>query len=190
MAVNAQQVWVGSPDQLTTGAVLCAPIGTTAPTSALDALAGFTDAGYVSSDGLQITPEYSTTDITDWSGSVVRTLLETFTGEATWTFIQTGENELKLLFGEDHVTVTAAASGHGNQLAVSMGAHLPEERAYAFKMKDGDRRVLVYFPNAQIRFDGDLTFTNTEAISWPCTISAHPDASGESIYIFTDDGAE
>lgn len=189
MAVNAKQVLVGSPDQLTTGAVLCAPTSTTMPTSALDTLTGFSDAGYVSSDGLSLAPDYSTQNITEWGGSTVRTILESFTGEISWTFIQTGEAELKTLFGEDYVTSIPAATGHGNQLEVHMGAHLPENQMFAFKMKDGDNRILIVAPNAQIVPDGDMSFTNTDPVSWGCKITCQPDSSGESIYIFTDDGA-
>ena len=188
MAVNAQQVLVGSPDQMTTGAVLCAPLGTTMPTSALATLTGFTDAGYVSSDGLTLAPDYSPTNITEWGGSTVRTILESFTGEISWTFIQTGENELKLLFGEDYVTATAANNLHGAQLEVHLGAHLPANQMFAFKMKDGENRILIVAPNAQIVPDGDMSFTNTDPVSWGCKITCQPDSSGESIYIFTDDG--
>ena len=188
MAVDAKSVLVGAPDQAVTGAVNYAAIGTTLPTSAGAALTGFTDAGYVSQDGLTLTPEYSTTDINDWSGATVRTILETFTGEISWTFIQTSEAELKALIGEDNVTVTPATVSHGTQLAISMGAELAPERSYAFKMKDGDAKVLIVAPNAQIIPDGDISFVANDAISWGCKLSCHPDATGKSIYIYTDDG--
>lgn len=188
MAVDAKSVLVGAPDQAVTGAVNYAAIGTALPTSAGAALTGFTDAGYVSQDGLTLTPEYSTTDINDWSGATVRTILETFTGEISWTFIQTSEAELKALIGEDNVTVTPATVSHGTQLAIAMGAELAPERSYAFKMKDGDAKVLIVAPNAQIVPDGDITFVANDAISWGCKLSCHPDATGKSIYIYTDDG--
>lgn len=190
MAVDAKSVLVGAPEQAVTGAVNFAAIGTALPTDATSALTGFTDAGYVSQDGLTLTPDYSTTDINDWSGAVVRTLLESFTGEISWTFIQTSENELKALLGEDNVTVTAANTTHGKQLAIAMGAELAPERSYAFKMKDGDAKVLIVCPNAQIIPDGDITFVANDAISWGCKLSCHPDASGKSIYIYTDDGVK
>ena len=188
MAVNAKQVLVGAPEQSVTGAIACADLGTSLPSSAVSPLTGFDDAGYVSSDGVQLTPEYSTTDIQDWSGSTVRTILETFTGEISFTFIQTSEAELTMMLGGDYVTATPATASHGNQLAISMGAHLAPEREYAIKMKDGDNRVLIVVPSGQIVPDGDISFVSDDAISWGCKITCHPDSSGESIYIYTDDG--
>ena len=81
MAIDTKKVLVGAPDQsATTGAVNYAPTTATAPTDAASALAGFTSCGYVSEDGLTVSTEYSTTQIRDWSRSVVRTLLDEFTG--------------------------------------------------------------------------------------------------------------
>ena len=84
MAVDAKKVYVGTPDQLTTGAILQAPLGTTVPDlqditpSKVTLDEGFKDCGYVSEDGVTITPDYSTSDIPSWGGAVVRRILEQF----------------------------------------------------------------------------------------------------------------
>ena len=78
MPVNTKQVYVGTPDQLTTGAVLHAPVGTKLPTltdfnpSQVTINEAFKDGGYVSSDGVTLTPDMSTSDINDWSGALIR----------------------------------------------------------------------------------------------------------------------
>lgn len=189
MAIDAKKVLVGAPDQTaTTGAVNVAAIGATLPTDAKAALEGFTAAGYVSEDGVTLTQDYSTTNIPDWSRNTVRTLLEEFTGEVEFTFIQTGYEELCAIFGSDHVTKTEASADHGEQLRVSLGAHLAPAGCYVFNMKDGDARVRVVLPNAQPVPNGDLNFVANQPISWGCRLNCNADENGECIYIYTDDG--
>lgn len=189
MAVNAANVLIGSPDQATTGAILSAPLGTTLPTSAVDTLdVAFKDSGYVSADGLQLTPDISTADINEWGGALVRRVIENFNGTLSWTMIETNKESMSVAFGDSYVTSTAANASHGNQLAVALGAHLPEAKSFAFKMKDGDNRILIVAPNAQITEVGEVSFVNNDAIGWQVTLSCYPDSTGESIYIYTDDG--
>lgn len=190
MAIDAKKILVGAPDQsATTGAVNYADTDATMPTDARTALGnGFTSCGYVSEDGVTVTPSFSTGKIRDWSRNVRRTLLEEFTGEVTFSFIQTDYESLVALFGEDAVTRTAATTTHGEQLTIALGAQLAPAKAYAFNMKDGDARVRILLPNAQPTVDGDLTFVANQPINWAVHLDCSADANGKSIYIFTDDG--
>ena len=190
MAIDAKKVLVGAPDQsATTGAVYYAATTATPPTDATTAVgSGFTSCGYVSEDGLTISTDYGTVAIKDWSKSTVRTLLDDFTGEVTFSFIQTDYESLCAIFGADHVTRTAATSSAGEKIAIKIGAHLAPAKAYVFNMKDGDARIRVVLPNATPKLNGDLTFVAGEAISWSVLLDCGADASGESIYIYTDDG--
>lgn len=190
MAIDAKKVLVGAPDQSsTTGAVNYADTTTTLPTDATTALGNaFTSAGYVSEDGLTLSTDYGTVTIKDWSKATVRTLLDEFTGEATFAFIQTDYESLCAIFGAGSVTRTVANAQHGEQITVKIGAHLAPAKMYAFNMKDGTARVRVVLPNATPTLDGDLTFVAGEAINWPVKLTCGADANGESIYIYTDDG--
>lgn len=194
MAVDAKKVLIGTPDQLTTGAILNAPLGTTLPTldsitaSAVTLDEAFEDAGYASSDGLTLTPDYSTNDIAEWGGAVVRRVLEQFTGTISFTLIQTDENSFKMAFGDDHVEVVAATKDHGAQIKAAIGAQLPEAKSWVFKMKDGDARMLIVVPNGQVTSLDEITFNSTDPIGWAIELSCYRDDSGESIYILTDDG--
>ena len=190
MAIDAKKVLVGAPDQSpTTGAVNYADTTATLPTDATSVLGNaFSKCGYVSSDGVTIAASYSTTDLKDWSLSTVRTLLDEFTGEVTFSFIQTDYESLCAIFGDDNVERTAATAQHGEQIRVKIGAHMAPAKAYVFNMKDGDARVRVYLPNAQALLDGDLTFVAGDPITWSVRLECSADANGESIYIFTDDG--
>lgn len=190
MALEKSNVLVGTPDQLTTGAIAKAPLGSTLPTDAVAALdAAFADSGYISENGLSLTPSVSTADIRDWSGGLVRRIIQTFDGTLGWEMLQTDEESLKVAFGDANVTATAATSSHGKQLAVAMSAKLPNRASWVFSMKDGDSRMRIVVPDGQITTVGEVSFTSSNAVVWPVTLSCYPDDSGNSIYIYTDDGA-
>lgn len=190
MAIDATKVLVGAPDQsATVGAVNYAPTNTTLPTDASSALGqGFTKCGYVSEDGLVISTDYGTKEIKDWSKSTVRTLLDEFTGEVTFSFIQTDYESLCAIFGTENVVKTDATSSHGTQITVKIGAHIAGAKAYVFNMKDGNAKVRVVLPNATPTLNGDLTFNAGDAINWSVKLTCGADVNGESIYIYTDDG--
>lgn len=191
---NTADVRVGAPDQLTTGAIKHAPIGTTLPS--LDSVTpasvilnpAFTGNEYVSQDGLTLAPSMSTTDIKDWSGATVRKVLESFDGTLSWTMISTNASALGIAFGAKHVTARDANSTHGNQAMVELGAHIPDAESWVFMMKDGAARILILVPNGQVTGVSEVTFAANQAIGWQVTLSTYPDASGECIYILTDDG--
>jgi hypothetical protein len=189
MAVSASNVLVGAPDQATTGAILSATLGTTLPATAVDTLdAAFSDCGYVNEDGLTLTPERSTNTIKDWSGAVIRTILEEFNGTLTWAHLEINEDSLKNAFGDEHVTVTPASGVHGKQIAVEIGAHEMPRKTWAFRIKDGDNRIMIVVPDGQITETSEIAFTKAGAITLPVVLSCYPDADGNSIYIYTDDG--
>lgn len=191
---NVNDVRIGAPEQKTTGAIKHAPVGTTLPvlsdigTSGVTLDPAFVGDEYVSEDGLTLSPSMSTTNIKDWSGTVVRKLLEEFDGTLSWTMISTNEDTLKIAFGDDYVTSAAASSAHGAQVRAALGAHLPDTQSWVFLMKDGDARVVIVVPNGQITEVGDVTFVSNNAIGWQVTLSTYPGSDGNSIYIMTDDG--
>lgn len=193
MPSNAD-VRVGAPDQKVTGAIKHAPKGTTIPTLASITKAAvtldqaFTGDEYVSQDGLTLTPSMSTTEIKDWSGATVRKVLKSFDGTLSWTMISTNEGALSIAFGSEHVTAVTASTAHGAQVQAALGAYLPEEQAWVFLMKDGDARIVIAVPDGQITEVGEVTFASNAAVGWQVTLSCYPDASGNCIYIMTDDG--
>ena len=193
MPSNAD-VRVGAPDQKVTGAIKHAPKGTAIPAltditkAAVTLNQAFTGDEYVSQDGLTLAPSMSTTEIKDWSGATVRKVLESFDGTLSWTMISTNAGALAIAFGADHVTTAAATTTHGAQVQAALGAYLPEEQAWVFLMKDGDARIVIAVPDGQITEVGEVTFASNAAVGWQVTLSCYPDASGNCIYIMTDDG--
>ena len=191
---NVKDVRIGAPEQSTTGAIKHAPLGTALPTLSSISKTGvtidgaFTGNEYVSEDGLTLAPSISTTDIKDWSGATVRKVLESFDGTLSWTMISTNEGAMKVAFGDAHVTTSAATAQHGNQVQAAVGAHMPDAQSWVFLMKDGDARIVIAVPDGQITEVGEVTFASNAAVGWQVTLSCYPDASGNCIYIMTDDG--
>lgn len=189
-----KDVRVGAPEQNVTGAIKSAPLGTETPDLSDIAISGvtldnaFEGDEYVSEDGLTLAPSMSTSDIKDWSGATVRKILESFDGTISWTMISTNEGALKIAFGSANVSAVAATAAHGKQVKASLGAYLPERRAWVFMMKDGDARILITVPDGQITEVGEVTFASKQAIAWPVTLSCYPDTEGKCIHILTDDG--
>lgn len=191
---NTKDVRIGAPEQKTTGAIKSAPLGTPLPDLSSISASGvsmdpaFVGNEYVSEDGLTLTPSMSTTDIKEWGGATVRKVLESFDGTLAWTMISTNENALGIAFGDEHVTAQEAGDGHGNQVKVELGAHLPEAREWVFLMKDGDARIVIVVPNGQVTEVGEVTFAANAAVGWNVTLACYPDEDGQCIYILTDDG--
>lgn len=189
MSVNASQVLTGAPDQLTTGPILSAPRGTVLPVAIADALdPAFEDSGYISEDGLTLTPERSTEVVRDWSGSVVRELLTEFAAKLAWAHLETNETSLKNYLGDDNVSVTEATATEGKRItALLRGTEMPR-KSWTFKVKDGDARVLIVVPDGQVSETGEVAFIKSGALTWPVTLATYPDASGVNVYIYLDDG--
>jgi hypothetical protein len=189
MSVIASNVLTGAPDQLTTGPILSAPRGTTLPTAVDDELdPAFEDSGYISEDGLTLTPERSTEQVRDWSGSVVRELLTEFSAKLAWGHLETNEASLKNYLGDDNVSVTAADATNGKRItAMLKGTEMPR-KPYVFKIKDGDAKVLIVVPDGQVSETGEVAFVKSGAITWPVTLATYPDSEGVNVYIYLDDG--
>ncbi|WIC89437.1 major tail protein [Microbacterium phage BAjuniper] len=190
MAVNANNVFVGAPDQSVTGAILSGPVSTTDAADFIDDvdLAGLTDSGYVSEDGVTITPEDTTESIKDWSGAEIRRILTEFTGTISWTHLELSAGAARNYFGDDNVEVKAATSTTGTQMRMALGKNELDVKRWVFKVKDGDKRVLVVVPKGQVVSRGEIPLTATGAITLPVELATYPDEDGQNIYIYTDDG--
>ncbi len=189
MSVNSKNVFVGAPDQVTTGAILTGPETNTIPDTIDDfVFTGLTDSGYVSEDGVNITPSTSTESIKDWSGAEIRRLLTEFTGEIGWTHLELSAQAARNYFGDDHVDVVAATETSGTQMRMALGKHEMPVKGWYFKIKDGERRAVVFAPHGQVTDRGEIPLNATSAVTLPVTLACYPDALGNSIYIYTDDG--
>jgi len=191
MPVDAQRILSGAPDQLTTGAILSAPMATAVPDDEdvyAGDFSGFASSGYVSEDGLALSLSKSFETIKDWSGAIVKRILSEFDGTIKYTHLELSEFSLKDTFGDANVAVTAATESHGTQFKVSIGAvDLPTKR-YAFKMKDGLAKVVIVVPAGTPTEVDEIPFKKTDAIKLGITLGCQPDAAGNVLYLYLDDG--
>ena len=192
MAINAANVFIGTPEQSTTvGALSRGNVLTTIPadyTAAKTAIANFEMSGYISEDGATLTIDKSTNGIIEWARKQVRRTLDSVDATIGCTLLQMDAQDAKFVFGDSNVSTVAATSGHGNQMKISVGASLDEPHAWALRIKDGDFGMIVLCPNGQVTSGIDMTFAADQAINMPVTISANSDGAGQLVYIYTDDG--
>jgi hypothetical protein len=169
MALTASKVRVG-----VTGAVYYGETSTTAPTASDSTLTGFTEVGYLNSDGLEFTPEKSTTAINAWQNSdLVRTVITDSSLTYKLTLIETSLDALELYFG---VTVT------GGKVEVNPGA-TGGRRSFVFDVVDDDKVIRHYVPSGEVTAVDPQNYTNGEAIGYGITITAYA-VEGRSADVF------
>ena len=189
MGVNSKDVFVGAPDQQVTGAILTGPETDVIPETIDDfVFTGLDDSGYVGEDGVTITPTESTESIRDWSLKVIRKVLTEFDASLAWAHLALDEFSLKNYMGDDNVEVTAATATKGTLTRAAIAGEARPTKAWYFKIKDGNRRAVVFVPHGQITERGEIALLASAAITLPVTLTTYPDTAGKSIYIYLDDG--
>lgn len=190
MPVALKSIFTGGPDQLATGAILSAVTGTALPADETVAPnASFKDSGYISDAGLKIGTNGNSTDITDWSGSVVRSILTEYGNVLSWEHLEWNGESLKNFLGDANVTVTATVGAPTKITAKFNGDDLPV-KSWVLNIKDGIRKIRVVVPFGQVQASerGEITFAKTEAVKLPISLKTFPDASGNHIYVYSNDG--
>lgn len=178
MSQSALEVSVGKP-RAAGGIFAGDPEVDDVPTDATTALdAGLVNLGYVSEDGLVNGIETDTEDITAWGGDTVLTVRTSRTETFSWTFIQTNAAVMSEVYGPDNVEV-----GAGGALTVLHNSQELPRRLYVFEiLMTGNRVKRIVVPNAQITEVGDVTYQDGEPIGYEVTLSAYPDADGNTAY--------
>ena len=183
MPVNSANVFIGAPEQEVTGALLTGPETDVIPETIDDfVFTGLAEAGYVSEEGVKISVDESTESIRDWSRRVVREITSEFGGNLEWEHLELSEEAAKNYFGDTKVTVSGTKSRY------ALSGDNRETKAWYFKMKDGQRRALVFVPHGQVTERGEIELVADDAIKLPVTLSTYPDAAGNNLYFYTDTG--
>jgi hypothetical protein len=153
------------------GAVAFADLGTTLPTTALEALGvAWTDVGYVSEDGVTQGLAADQEEIKAWGGDVVRKVQTSHDLTYALKLIETTEATLTLYYGDpDQIT----------------SDELPR-RSWILDVLDGDQVVRICLPDAQITERGDVVYSGSEAVGYEVTLTAYPDDAGVKAYLYRD----
>lgn len=174
MATTATNVTVGKPK--VGGAVHWAPLGTSLPTSATEALnAAFVDLGYVSEDGLTNNNSPESDTVKAWGGDTVLNMQTDRPDTFALKLIEAmNEDVLKTIYGSSNVT----ADGDGN-LTVKATAQDMISGAWVFDMVlKGGRAKRIVVPNGTISELGEIVYKDDEAVGYDITITDVPDTNG------------
>ena len=180
MALVADEVRVGI-----TGELLSAPIGTAAPTNATGALnAAFLGHGYVSEDGVTENWDDSTDNIIAWqNATTVRAARTESTLTLACSLIQTRGSNLELFYPGSEVVANAG------EWKIDVKPPTSDKRAFVLNVVDGEDLIRIYLGNAELTERGEVPYQNGEAVMYPVTITAYPDANGNLMTKFSNSAA-
>lgn len=173
-----------------TGGVSHAPIGTALPTDTSTAVAAaFKALGFVGDAGLTNSITRTTSPTRAWGGAQVANLQTDYTETFAFTFLETLNPEVvKAVFGSGNVTTTAASASVGALMTIKRNSSTLPHEEFVFDMLDGVSKRRIVVPDGQISLSGDITYVDSATVSYPVTLTAFPDASGNTSYEYTNDG--
>ena len=151
-----------------------APAGTALPSYPGETLgSAWVEVGDVSADGITLTTDKSTEVLRNWANVVKRVVLTEHTETIQSPIMDTTEEVLKTVIGEENVTASAASGAHGALTKVNLSAaDLPEEEAFLWLMKDGDAMIAIGCTRGQVTAVDNVSFVPGSAINWVPTITA------------------
>lgn len=176
MANNAANVSTGKP--AIGGAIFCAPVGSTLPTNASATLdAAFKALGYVSDDGLTNNNAPATDSVKAWGGDTVLTLQTDRPDTFAFTLIETNEEVLKVVYGDENITVDNDGNVEVKATAEALAGH-----AWVIDMVltgNGESRAKrIVIPNGTVSDLGEITYKDDEEVGYAVTITDVPDSNG------------
>ena len=178
MANTASNVTQGKP--AVAGGIWRAPFGTALPTDATTALnAAFKCVGYVSEDGVTNNNSPESDNIKAWGGDTVLTVQTAKEDTFGFTLIEaTNLDTLKAVYGSANVSGTLATG-----VTVEANADEPEDASWVIEMiLRGGVLKRVVIPDGKVSEVGEITYKDDEAVGYELTVTAMPDASGNTHY--------
>lgn len=180
MANTALNVSTGKPR--VTGGIYRAPIGTTLPTDATTDLGlSFVSLGYIAEGGVTHSFEVDSGEYRAWGGDLVMSMLNSKTHRFAFGMIEVLNPDLyKTIHGESNVTGTLTGS---SGIKVTADGKDMTEYVYVFELAMRDNAVArIVVPDGKISELGDVVYSDSEAISFPVTITAVADSQGNTFY--------
>lgn len=190
MTSQVKNIFAAAP--LVLGSLRVGPLTTPAPTDAVTALnAGFVDLGYIGDGGFTKKLDRRTTQKRAFGGKVVKVLQSEFTSSVTLKLLESlNADALTAIYGSANVDTVAATSQHGAQIAVKVNSIKLPHLSWVIDTQDDElgASYRVYIPDGQVFQVGDIKIVHTDTIEYDITINAFDDASGNQMYVWSDDG--
>lgn len=162
------------------GAVHSAPLGTKLPVDATSKLeAAFKSLGYISDDGMTNSNSPESEDVKAWGGAIVNSSQKEKKDTFTYTLIE-GLNidVLKEVYGSENVSGDLATG-----ITIKANAKELENHCLVIEMvlKNGALKRIV-IPSGKVTEVGEITYNDGNVIGYQTTITAFPDANGNTHY--------
>ena len=183
--MDASKVTVGKPKK--GGAIFRAPIGTELPTDTSTPLnEAFKALGYASEDGFVNSNSPESDSIRAWGGDTVYTYQSSKTDTFTFTLIEAlNVDVLKAVYGDANVTGTLESG-----VTIKANGDEQQECAWVVDMiLRGNVAKRIVIPSAKVSEVGDISYVDEEAVGYETTITANPDADGNTHYEYIKSAA-
>lgn len=183
-----------APSPRTSGSIMWAPLGAALPTTSYavidgTAVTGFTDLGYADDTGLKQKETRSNTDVFVWGGDLGGTLQTQYSRDMMFRLMQFRNVEvLKATYGISNVSVVAASTTQGKEIAVKFNPLLLDTRSWVFDGMYGLNLVRIVIPIGAIRQIGEVDMTHKSYMTIDCTLKAYPDSNRNHGYMYINDG--
>lgn len=162
------------------GSIYVADTSVTLPTNASSELGtGWTALGYISEDGLTNSNTPNTSEVKAWGGDSVLTLYETRDDTFKFTLLEVlNVDVVKAVYGAENVSGSISEG-----ISIKANNNALADKAYVFDMimRDGNLKRIV-IPSAALTDLGDITYSDSDAVGYEVTLSAHSDTSGNTHY--------
>lgn len=185
------QVFAATPSGLqTAGGLYIAPAGTPLPEDVDEPLHElFKSCGYVSSDGVTISIDGSTTPIEVWSGERIGALRDAFAIEYSMSLYQVLSPHVNaVIFGDGSVSTAAATAEHGNRMKVAISARMPKVASLVLDAFFEDKSIRQVCELVQMSDIDDITLVHNEPMAFQPTFSVYRGANGDHVVQYSDDG--
>lgn len=162
------------------GAAFRAPVGTALPTDATTALNdAFESLGYLSEDGLTNSNSPTSGKVKAWGGDTVLNYQIDKPDTFKFTMIEAlNLAVLKSVYGDANVSGTIETG-----ITIQANSQDQEEYAWVFDMVlRGNVAKRIVVPQASVTEVAEIVYADSKAVGYGTTISATPDAKGNTHY--------
>lgn len=175
--MNAMNVTAAKPNKK--GAAFCAPIGTELPEGRdVQLNAAFKGLGYMSEDGITNSNSPQSDSVKAWGGDVVLNYMTEKPDTFKFKLIEAlNVDVLKAVYGAGNATGDWATG-----ITIKANSEEAAPMSWVFDMIQNGGALRIVIPNASVTGIGEIKYKGNEPVGYELTISAVPDATGNTHY--------